>query len=150
MPSGVKEAEGLVLSRVYATAWAPRNSVSRMLSEAVRFLRRSDSPPQMLFTYLNPGIGFDGASYKAANWSHFGSEHGTRYAYLDRCYVTDRELTRSYGTSEAAILEGLLGPRIAFSSMPLGPLEVFAFALNGRLRREMGSSSPRTWMRPWA
>lgn len=150
LPAGVAEGDALVLSRVYTTAWAPRNSLSRTLSEAVSFLRETDSPPRILLTYLNPGLGFDGASYKAANWSLFGSEHGTRYAYLDRSYVTDRELTRSYGTSDAAILKTRLGPRIAFSSMPLRPLEVFALGLNGRLRRVLESSSPRTWMRPWA
>lgn len=150
MPAGVAEPEALVLSRVYATAWAPRNSLSRMLADAVRLLRDSDSAPRILLTYLNPGIGFDGASYKAANWFLFGREHGTRYAYLDESYITDRELTSSYGTSDATTLKGLLGSRVAFSSMPLQPLEVYAFALNGRLRRDIAGSSPRRWMRPWA
>lgn len=150
MPADVAESEALVLSRVYATPWAPRNALSRMLADAVRLLRDSDSAPRILLTYLNPGIGFDGASYKAANWFLFGHEHDTRYAYLDESYITDRELTRSYGTSDATILKGLLGSRVAFSSMALQPLEVYAFALNGRLRREMAGSSPREWMRPWA
>ncbi len=150
MPTGVAESDALVLSRVYATAWAPRNSLSRMLAAAVRLLRNSESPPRILLTYLNPGIGFDGASYKAANWSLIGSEHGTRYAYLDESYITDRELTRSYGTSDAATLKRLLGSRVAFSLMPLQPLEMYALALNGWLRRELAGSSSRTWMRPWA
>jgi hypothetical protein len=150
LPPGLKGAEALVLSRVYATAWAPRNSLSRMLACAARLLRASDPRPRLLLTYLNPGIGFDGASYKAANWRLFGREHGTRYAYLDQSYVTDRELTARFGTSHGPALAHLLGPRIAFSSMPLQPLQMYALALDGRLRRELSNMPPRDWSRPWA
>lgn len=150
LPAAVESASALVLSRAYSTAWAPRNSLSRMLALAARELRARDPRLGLLLTYLNPGVGFDGASYKAANWSLFGFEHGTRYAYLDESYVTDRELTRLFGTSDTTALQPLLGDRIAFSRMALEPLKLYAFALQPRLRRALAAAPRRDWLRPWA
>jgi hypothetical protein len=121
-----------------------------MLAGTARLLRARDHRPRILLTYLNPGVGFDGASYKAANWHLYGREHGTRYSYLDESFVTDRELTERFGTSEACKLADVLGSRIAFSSMCLPPLEMYAYALERRLRLELLSAPPRDWLRPWA
>jgi len=150
LPASAGTASARVLSRVYTAAWAPRNSLSRLLALAARELRARDPELGLLLTYLNPGIGFDGASYKAANWQLFGRELATRYAYLDADYVTDRELTRRFGTSDAATLERILGSRIGFSRMPLPPLDLYAFALSSRLNADLGSAHGlRTWRRPW-
>jgi hypothetical protein len=149
LPGEMGSASALVLSRAYTTAWAPRNSLSRVLALAARELRARDPGLCLLLTYLNPGAGFDGASYKAANWCLYGREHGTRYAYLDESYVTDRELTRRFGTSDATALRLSLADRIAFSRMALQPLELFALALRPRLRRALALAPQREWMRPW-
>jgi hypothetical protein len=150
LPERTDPAHVLVLSRVYAAGWAPRNSLSRLLALAARWLRDREPSARLLLTYLNPNVGFDGASYKAANWRFYGRETGTRYAYLDAAYVTDRELTYRFGTSDAGALQRLLGDRIAFSRMRLEPLELYAFALDPRLRHTLVDSSPREWSRPWA
>ena len=149
LPIDVEPGQALVLSRAYSTAWAPRNSLSRMLALAARELRYRDPRLAFLLTYLNPGMGFDGASYKAANWRLFGREHGTRYAYLDASYITDRELTRRFGTSEETALRLHLGERICFSRMALQPLELYAFALRPSQRRALAASARREWLRPW-
>jgi hypothetical protein len=149
MLPGNAGTKALMLSRAYATAWAPRNSLSRLIAIAVRELRTREPELNLLFTYLNPGIGFDGASYKAANWHLFGYEHGTRYAYLDADYVTDRDLTRSFGTSDTRKLEQMLGDRISFSRMPLPPLELYAFGLHSRLNASLHDAEPHIWLRPW-
>jgi hypothetical protein len=149
LPIDVEPGQALVLSRAYSTAWAPRNSLSRMLALATRELRARDPRLTLLLTYLNPGMGFDGASYKAANWRLFGREHGTRYAYLDASYITDRELTRRFGTSEETALRLHLGERIAFSQMTLQPLELYAFAFRSPLRRALAAAARREWPRPW-
>jgi len=139
-----------ILSRVYSASWVPRNSLSRMLALATRELRRREADLEALLTYVNPGLGFDGASYRAANWRLFGRELGTRYSYLDENYITDRELSRLFGTSESTTLTYMLGDRIAFSRMPLPPLNLYALGLNRRLRNCLGPISPRSWQRPWA
>ncbi len=150
LPAGIRSDDVLVLSRVYAAAWAPRNTLSRLLAAAARDIRHRDPRPRMLLTYLNPGLGFDGSSYKAANWGLFGREHGTRYAYLDGSYVTDRELTRRFGTSDMPSLESLLGPRIGVSRMPLAPLDLYALALDSKLRVALSERPTSAWARPWS
>jgi hypothetical protein len=150
LPQSVDADEVLVLSRVYATGWAPRNSLSRLLALAGRHLRERTLEVKLLLTYLNPNVGFDGASYKAANWTLYGRERQTRYAYLDASYVTDRELTRRFGTSNAGELRRSLGGRVAFSRMPLTPLEIYGYALEPSVRETLERRSPREWPRPWA
>ena len=148
LPPSVEPAAVQVLARVYAAPWAPRNSLSRALAIATRELRARDRRTRLLLTYLNRGIGFDGASYRAANWHLYGHEHGTRYAYLDGTYVTDRKLEQRFGTSDARALEHLLGDRLAFSRMPLAPLDLYAFAIDPRLRRSLVAAPTRRWARP--
>jgi hypothetical protein len=138
------------LSRAWAAPWAPRNSFSHLLSLSGREMRSRNPDLGALLTYVNPGLGFDGASYRAANWHLFGREIGTRYAYLDEAYVTDRELSRRFGTSDAAVLTRALGRRIAFSRMALPPLDLYAIGLNRRLRKQLAQMSPAHWQRPWA
>lgn len=150
LPEGVDPSETLVLSRVYGVAWAPPNALSRLLALAGRWLRERKPRVRLLLTYLNPNLGFDGASYRAANWLLYGRETGTRYAYLDAAYITDRELTRRFGTSDVRTLGRLLGDRVAFSTMPLAPLELHAFPVDRRLRRTLAEGPPRRWSRPWA
>jgi hypothetical protein len=150
LPPSLRGGEALVLSRVFTPHWAPRNSLSRMLSQAAGLLRETTPRPRIVLTYLNPGIGFDGASYKAANWSLYGREYGTRYAYVEGTYITDRELTVRFGTSSSSALRRVLGSRISFSSMRLQPLEMYAYALDQRFRVELARTAVQDWNRPWS
>jgi hypothetical protein len=75
----------------------------------------------LLITYLNPNLGFTGASYKASNWHVIGIELGNRYAYLDGRYITDRRL--------AALARDELA-RVEYSQMQFRPLLIY-----GRDRR---------------
>ncbi|MFI5025728.1 MAG: hypothetical protein ACHQCI_03125 [Solirubrobacterales bacterium] len=150
LPLPGRGERAMVLSRVYAAPWAPRNSLSRLLSLATRRLCERDPELGSLLTYVNPGLGFNGASYRAANWRLFGRELSTRYAYLDGHYITDRELSRRFGTSAHAELARLLDTRVEFSRMPLPPLDLYAFATERRLRAKLAQMAPRRWQRPWA
>jgi hypothetical protein len=118
-------AEAMVVSRAFAFDWAPRNVTSFMLARAERMAGVRDHK-RALVTYVNPNMGFSGASFKAANWLPLGVERGTRYAYLDGRYVTDRE-------------RDLLVPserrRVVYSRMPLRPLQLLCRLLDRRLAR---------------
>jgi hypothetical protein len=148
LPDGVAQAETTVLSRVFAFDWAPRNTLSFLMARLTRELRRRPTPPRLLVTYLNPNVGFTGASYRAANWVLWAREIGARYAYLDGRYATDRELARSFGTSDPAALAATLGDRIAFSRMPLQPLDLYAQPLDGGLRAALEAGEPIALPRP--
>jgi hypothetical protein len=122
----VLPAEGAVVSRVFVFDWAPRNIVSYLLArtETCRFV--ADEDVRMLLTYVNPNMGFTGASYRAANWLPLGLETGTRYAYLDGRYITERQLQT---------LPPRMRGRVEYSRMPLRPLVLFCRLLDKRLQR---------------
>src|SRR4051812_42659145 len=125
-----------VVSRVFAFDWAPRNVVSYLLARAERM-----DDARVLLTYLNPNMGFTGASYKASNWLPFGIEPGPRYASLDRRYITDRELARLSAADLA---------RIEYSRMPLRPLVLMCRLLDRRLQRAHREGFAHEFERPAA
>jgi hypothetical protein len=108
-----------VVSRVFAFDWAPRNTISFMLARAEKV-----ASARLLLTYLNPNMGFTGASVRAANWEPAGFETGTRYAYLAASYITDRRLA-NLAPKELRAAE--------FSRMRLLPLEVYRRVLDRKL-----------------
>jgi hypothetical protein len=128
LPPYVAADETLVVSRVFALDWAPRNAISRLLASVERRLREVRPEVRLLLTYLNPNLGFDGASYRAANWMLFGYEAGTRYGYLDADYITDREIARLPAPDRC---------RVVYSLMPLAPLMLFGRLLRRRDRRRL-------------
>jgi len=90
-PSLEAKKKALVVSRVFAFDWAPRNSISFLLGKVAAWLRTCRPEVQRLLTYLNPNLGFNGASYLAANWLPF-TEMPVRYFYLKNNYITYRSL----------------------------------------------------------
>lgn len=111
------------ISRVFAFEGAPHNCISYLLSRTAKAERRRGFTD--LVTYVNPNLGFSGSSYRASGWTLLGDEPGTSYRYLDRRYITDRELAARFGRHDDETYRRLLGPRFAMSIMPLAPLLVF-------------------------
>src|SRR5437660_2531916 len=74
LPAGVRPENVLVVSRIYSFDWAPRNSTSFLLSSLTEWLRKNRPSVRMLMTYLNPNVGFNGASLRASNWTLFLKE----------------------------------------------------------------------------
>jgi hypothetical protein len=136
LPPSVQQEQVLVLSRLFAFDWCPRNTVSYTLGRVFKWLRERLPHVKMLLTYLNPNLGFSGSVYQATNWKLFGRENKRRYLYLDSHYVTDRQVIRAYGTADLQQLRTQLGARITGSVLPLKPLEVYVYFLDDALRRQ--------------
>jgi hypothetical protein len=130
LPENVKPESVLVVSRVYAFNSTLSNSISFFMSRARELLRRTQPQITLLLTYLNPNVGFTGASYKADNWVVFGEESGTRYLYLDGDYKTDRFFWERFGSSDLVELKKVLGNRVSQSRFWLRPLQVFARSIS--------------------
>jgi hypothetical protein len=148
LPNDVEPANVAVLARMFAFDWTPRNTLSFLMARVTRELRRRPDPPRLLMTYLNPNVGFTGASYRAANWVLWAHEGGTRYAYLDGRYTTDRELERRFGSAQGDALRQKLGGRITLSRMSLRPLDLYAYPLDPTLRDTLGVGEPLELPRP--
>lgn len=133
---------GRVASRIFAFDWAPKGSISHLLARTIKALRQEEGAPELLVTYVNPNLGFTGASMRSSNWVFLGRDFSsTRLAYLGPKYVTERELRRLYGTSNSAELAELIPD---FQMSPeLEPLELWGFPISRRMRAELRSSNWR-------
>jgi hypothetical protein len=119
---GIATDQLAVISRVFAFDWAPKNTISFLLSRVEKQL----TDRRLLLTYVNPNMGFTGASYRAANWTRVGIETGTRYAYLAERYITDRQHTALSPTEKR---------QVEYSRMPLRPLEFYGRVLDRSLSK---------------
>jgi hypothetical protein len=125
LPHEIKDKNILVLSRFITFDWSPQNTASYTLGQVARWLRRERPGISAIFTYLDPNAGFDGSIYKAVNAQLLGYEHKKRYLYLDRDYVTDREMIRRFGTAKIDKVRTFVGDRIESSSVPLESLRMY-------------------------
>lgn len=142
LPAKISGDQVLVLSRFFAFHGSPRNTVSFAMSRMLRYVSEQSPHVKLILSYLNPNLGFTGASYRASNWSLFGIERKERYLFLDGRYVTDREMVSSYGTAKYDILKKHLGDRLERSKGLLKPLHVYAYYLDRSLRRKCIHVSP--------
>jgi hypothetical protein len=124
----------LVLSRVFAFPGAPRNALSFLMAKLRHWVTENQPQVQVLLTYVNPNIGFSGASYKADNWRLIGEEHGTRYLYLNGDYKTDRFLYAYFARPIDSLLSAP-GSCISASKHKLMPLKIY-------LRSILSSEAP--------
>jgi len=109
----------LVLSRVFAFSWAPRNSISFLLGAVHAWVRDNASGVRDLITYLNPNLGFSGSSYAAANWRPL-LETPAQYLYLNDNYIS----CRTYLALEEGARSG-----VKRSLYQLEPLRIFAYSV---------------------
>ncbi len=135
LPAGIRPDQILVLTRQVTVGNAPRNTWSYTFARACRWLRAHRPATRLLITYLDPNLGFAGASYLAANWSYFGDERKGRYVFVDGVPVTNRELVARYGTARYDDLAERLGGRVRRTDCPLVPLKLLMFPLDRRRPR---------------
>lgn len=148
MPQGVDQSQVMVLSRVFAFGWAPKNTISHLLHHVYQWVAQERSEIRMLITYLNPNLGLTGASYKASNWIQFGQECCTRYVYIDGYYITDRELIQRYGTADVFSLKNRLGSSLEYTTLELTPLLLFAYMIDKQLRGRYHDDFNNIFWRP--
>jgi hypothetical protein len=134
LPIGLDSRNVLVVSRVFAFDWAPRNCISFMMGRTFRWLRKNKRSVKLLLTYLNPNSCFTGTSYEASNWVLFGVEPNLHYAYLDGEYVTLRALREGFSTDHITSLQETLGNRLQLSHQPLEPLRLYAYYLDKNIK----------------
>ncbi len=116
-PGAEERARVLVLTRLFAFDWAPRNSISYLLGQACRWTKRNVPDASTLLTYINPNVGFSGSSFRAANWRPF-LEKSVNYSYFQDNYITSRRL-RSLSASARA--------QVKYSLYDLEPLSILRY-----------------------
>ncbi len=118
-PAGNQRAESLVLSRLFVFDWAPKNTVSFLLARVNRWIMHNLPQVNTLLTYVNPNLGFSGASYLASNWEPFVQTEA-HYSYLKEDYITQRKLMT---------LPPFVKQLVTRSLYRLQPLKLFRYVL---------------------
>lgn len=136
----------LVLSRFFAFRWAPENTFSHFHGK-LRLKLIKDFDTKLIFSFINPNLGFNASSHKGAHWILFAREAGTRYMYLDGHYRTMRFFVQNYRMSEAKELKEKLGDSFEVSTVDLHPMSLFAIPLQRRARKAI-PAEPYLFQRP--
>jgi len=116
-----QDSKVLVLSRLFVFDWAPRNTVSFFLARVNTWIKRHMPKVDTLVTYVNPNLGFSGASFLASNWKPL-LETGVRYLYLNQNYITYRTFVA---------LSPSLQEHVCSSRYPLDPLKLLKYSIGG-------------------
>jgi hypothetical protein len=135
-----------VLSRFFAFRWAPQNTFSYFHGK-LRLQLMKDFDAKLMFSFINPNLGFTASSHKGAHWECFAHETGTRYMYLDGHYQTMRFFVKNHGTSDSAKLRKKLGRSFQVSTVDLLPMWLLAIPLQRRARRAI-PAKPYLFERP--
>ncbi|MBV9565271.1 MAG: hypothetical protein JOY90_33190 [Bradyrhizobium sp.] len=138
-----------VLSRFFTFRWAPKNIFSYFHGK-LRLQLMKERDTRLMFSFINPNLGFNASSHKGAHWTLFARESGTRYTYLDGRYRTMRFFVENYGTSDPVKLRERLGDSFIVSTIKLHPLELFAIPLQRRGRKAIPTEphGPHIFRRP--
>jgi hypothetical protein len=135
-----------VFSRFFAFRWAPQNTFSHFWGKLRRqMIEQHDT--KLMFSFINPNVGFNASSHKAAQWVDFAHEESTRYMYLNGRYRTMRFFVENYGVSDPDQLKETLGSSFEVSTMDLHPMWILAIPLQRRARRAI-PTRPYLFERP--
>jgi hypothetical protein len=115
----------LVVSRVYAFDSAPRNAISYLMGRTFAWLAEQLPEVRSLLTFLNPNLGFSGASLRASNWKTF-IELNPVCAYRGDENLSYRRI---------ANLDPLAREHIQYSSYSLAPLALLKYEMHRPRRR---------------
>ena len=121
-PSLPKIANGygvdLELSRLFIDDIAGRNSESRFIGWALRYLKKH-TDTRAVISYADPFYGHVGTIYKAANFEYLGLEkgHGTRLLFVNGEMIQAKTAYDRWGAS-GKNLEAILGVPVEVKVMP--------------------------------
>jgi hypothetical protein len=135
-----------VFSRFFTFRWAPANTFSHFWGKLRRHMVEQHNA-KLMFSFINPNIGFNANSHKAAQWVTFAREESTRYMYLDGRYRTMRFFVENYGVSDPDKLKETLGDTFEVSTIDLHPMLILATPLQRRARRAI-PAKPFLFERP--
>jgi hypothetical protein len=119
------------VSRVYSFDVAPSNAISFLLAKVRNMFRTEVRPVDLLTTAVDPNLGFTGSSYRAANWHRWMSIQARPYLYVDRLYVTPRQLRQRFGTTNLMELLSRHGVVVKQSRVKLLDSMIFCCRVRG-------------------
>lgn len=130
------------VSRMYTFDVAPDNVVSFLLSRVREVMRRDVPRVALMTTALDPNVGFNGNSYRGANWHEWMTVEARPYIYLDGNYVSLRQLRVRFGTADPERISAEYGIEVTTSAARLRPSSIFCCRINGPTESALGVLTP--------
>lgn len=103
--------EVVELTRLWLADGMPKNSESRVISIALRAIKKKPGRFRAVLSYADEQEGHTGTIYQATNWRYMGlssSNTGTAIVVGDKKY-SSRSFNSKYGTHSIEKLKGILG-----------------------------------------
>lgn len=118
----------LELNRLVLLDECPKNSESRFIGWALRWLRKNTQFKKVI-SYADPRFGHLGTIYRASNFQYVGTEqgHGTRRIFVDGVEYHPSTAFCKWGCSGAKLQEILPNSKVIVEVMP--KKHVFVFRL---------------------
>jgi hypothetical protein len=130
------------ISRMYSFDIAPPNVTSYLLARVRRAMRKDEPTAELLTTAMDPNVGFNGNSYRGANWMEWMKIQPRPYFYLDGDYVSPRQLRERFGTAGLERISAQYGIEVTRSAAKLLPSSIFCWRINGATESVPGELIP--------
>lgn len=111
----LKQDEAAELVRIALTRHI--TPVTKIKSQAIRFLRKQSQGIRLLVSYADPKQGHYGGIYQAGNWIYIGKSQAQRELIINGVFTHKRSANAKYGTASPDKISKLTGKKVEWSEM---------------------------------
>lgn len=111
----IDQTEVCELTRIALRSHA--TAVSRIVTIAIKFLRRQCPGLRLIVSYADPDQGHHGGIYQASNWLYVGSSEAQRQVIVGGIEMHKRSCSEAFGTASPAKIAQLTGKRASWGPM---------------------------------
>jgi hypothetical protein len=127
---GLAQDEACELVRIALTKH--RAPVSRIASQAIKFLKRQSSGLKLIVSYADPSQGHHGGIYQAGNWIYKGKSAPQRALLINGRPMHKRSADAKYGTASPEKIKTATGLRAEWA--PVEWKHVYLMPLDSKMR----------------
>lgn len=132
-PLGLSQVEIAELTRVALTDH--KTQVSRIVSIAIKMLRKQSPGLRALVSYADPAEGHHGGIYQAMGWLYIGTSTAQRELLVNGRFMHKRTASSRWGTASPERIRAMAGVRIEY-----GPIEwkhSYLYPLDDAMRQQI-------------
>lgn len=89
--------------------------VSRIVAQAIRFLRRQSPGLKLIVSYADPKHGHHGGIYQAGNWIYRGRSQAQRELLINGVFTHKRSAHAKYGTASPEKIAAVSGKKVEWA-----------------------------------
>lgn len=111
------------------------NPVSRIVSQAMRFLKRQSEGLRLIVSYADPKQGHHGGIYQAGNWIYQGRSQAQRELLINGVFTHKRSAHAKYGTASPEKITAMSGKKVEWA--PVEWKHVYLMPLDADMRERI-------------